>query len=303
LSSAPFYLPPFFESRKMVCLTISTDSGSSAPIQKDKLSLDIHHPIFGGGVFQPGYLVPVMKIKEHQAPGPAVFVDHQYRYNFLEADDPDLFFLVVFSEHDSPVILYPHDIQNRKFITTRKITSYTAIFRPESIHENTEHLHAEIIRQMEILDNLRNNFRPRSSFLNHYLSAIPSRGDIKHLLGLLPIAESMGLSIESITHRRIEPSAHAYVCYRRTEKLKNYAWFLCDQTEPAMALSNVYEPNFIVISFACRDRQSSFFYENVLDYVCSYLNQHVWGPYRFINSHFGERLFHESNDHAHGNGE
>jgi len=89
LANSPMYLPPFFEFRKMVCVTLRTETD----LKKDNLEIDKHHPIFGGGVFHPGYLIPRVKIKENQKPVFA-FVNHQYKYTFPEAG-PDMQFLLV----------------------------------------------------------------------------------------------------------------------------------------------------------------------------------------------------------------
>ncbi len=160
-------------------------------------------------------------------------------------------------------------------------------------------VHPDIVREMEKIDNICNDIKPCASFFNHYLTAIPSRGDIRHLLACHPLAKRMGLSIENFSHLRISPNSNIFRQYCQMNRLKNYAWFLNEQIEPAVALSETYQPSFLVLSFSCNDKLSPEFYENFLDYICSYLNQYVMGPCHIINDLLAKRLtIHESDTHS-----
>jgi hypothetical protein len=300
LSTSPFYLPPFFESRKMIWLSIACVSIDKTTPQKVELDFAALHPVLKEATFQPGYLIPLVNIKEKLTLTPR-FLDHNdYQYIFHDMDETNIIFLVGYPENGDPFIIHPHEIKSKKFNNPKKILSYTIISRPGSNRAEDNDMHPAILQELNVINQIRDNLKPRGSFFNHYLSAIPSRGDLRHLLAQLPLSGSgsMGLEIEKFSYLKLKSSDSVFLNYQKIEPLKNYGWFLHETTDPAIALSEAYQPLFIVISFSCKNEQSSIFHENILDYACTFLNQHVWGPYRIINSQLGERLTRESNNHA-----
>ncbi len=101
-------------------------------------------------------------------------------------DDLEPSFLMAYPENGKPFIIYPYEIISGKLKNSKKIMSYTVISSKDMDRISDDDLNRAVYDQMDALMQMRTHFKPIASVYNRYLSAIPSRGDLRHLLAQLP---------------------------------------------------------------------------------------------------------------------
>ena len=301
LSRTRFYLPPFFEARKMIqidiCLNRSEKASSPWVIDLSQV-----HPLFQKQLFFPGYLIPEVEIREGLVPWP-ILSGSQYRHHFIDLDLSETLFLSAYPENGDPFIIHCHEIIDGQYQYSERIHSYTVVARPKRQNEGSNSpLSGEQSKLRDILQNLQSyraitkDFEPDAAFFTNYITAIPSRGDLHHLLARLPLAKTLGLSIAAIDLETINGSHPAFKKLMFTDCLTDYAWWLHDPHVPLSLPETpfqAHQAHLIVLTFQCQQCKKDIFHENYLDYVCSYLNQHFWSAYHVMPAHRLKGLINE----------
>lgn len=285
LAHTPLCLPPFLESRKMIQMDIHF-SGSKPTTSPCVIHLQDVHPLLSPSVFYPGYLIPHIALREKQVPR-VIFRDQQcFQHIFYDLNPDNLLFVHATLENGAPPLtLYSHDLVDGQFQHTCRIQSYTVVSSPptrapDEDQSGTTALAAEQARLRPLIQDVT----PRDTFFNHFLTAIPSRGDLQQLLHQLPLARKLKLSLSTIDGQTIDHSSPAFQPLLATRPLTDYAWFLHTPPVPLSLPNSPARLDLIVLTFNCEQPASDIFQNNLLDYVCSCLSQYFQGACRVISA-------------------
>jgi len=304
LHRSPLFPPPFLEARKMLTLKADLhgplDSEESLPLIGGMSRLHAHWRELSTHALLPGYLTPLVDVKEKQVTHGELDDNLKYRHILrLDPENPPLF-IMAYPEEGDPFQIDPAQCRGRRYWSDQKIESYTliALKQGKAIFERMETGHgAGQFRFLEshkkilaVLDMWRRNWTPSLqpfSFLTLFSSTLPTRGDLQHLLSLHPLASVLGVRLRGIEPVRDKEASRRIESYwMDNERLLNYGWAFYRKGASGH-FSPLSETRFhMVADFDySSDLPEGFeiFSENLEDYLCSCLSLSMGEPYRFLS--------------------
>lgn len=272
-------LTPFYETRKVIELTLSGPLKTLPEIESIDIPLNHIHPAFRHHKVQIGLPLPDCKPIQYQQ-----FTSHKaiptgYEYTLSRLDQNTLFVLATTEQGNTLRIdLNQLDLQQKKYRGNDKLAHYELCQR-----QNDSDNIATQPQELKQAHTLRQLSLPSGTDIPlKNLSRWPTGYDLESLLQTLPIVREHQITLSNISPvENLKPAQKRRIA---EDRFSNYAWFL-QTSDQIKRLAEAWQHIPLVsLEFSMAKSLDDLYRNNIEDYLAAYLQTYFPAALQFVNS-------------------